>query len=71
AEVLRTKVQPGELLGPAPAPVAKVRGQFVFHLLLKAKEERLNELMTALPPVRGAKLRVDPDPQSFVGLLED
>jgi len=71
AEVLRLKARPGELLGPAPAPVARVRNQFVFHLLLKAKEERLNELMASLPPVRGARLRVDPDPQSFVGLLED
>lgn len=71
AEVLRLKAQPNELLGPAPAPVAKVRNQFVFHLLLKAREERLNELMASLPPVRGARLRVDPDPQSFVGLLED
>jgi primosomal protein N' (replication factor Y) len=71
AEVLRTKAQPNELLGPAPAPVPKVRGQYVFHLLLKAPEERLDELMAALPPVRGAKLRIDPDPQSFVGLLED
>ncbi len=71
AEILRLKAQPKELLGPAPAPVAKVRNQFVFHLLLKAKEERLNELMAVLPPVRGARLRIDPDPQSFVGLLED
>ncbi|MCL6526262.1 MAG: primosomal protein N' [Thermaceae bacterium] len=71
AEVLRAKAQPGELLGPAPAPIARVRNQYVFHLLLKAGEARLNELMAGLPPVRGAKLRLDPDPQSFVGLLED
>ena len=71
AEVLRPRVQPGELLGPAPAPVARVRGQYVFHLLLKSSDARLKELMTNFPPVKGARLRLDPDPQSFVGLLED
>ncbi|WP_299432763.1 primosomal protein N' [uncultured Meiothermus sp.] len=71
AEALRPRAQPGELLGPAPAPVARLRGQYVFHLLLKSSEARLQTLMENLPPVRGARLRLDPDPQSFVGLLED
>lgn len=71
AEGLRPRVQPGELLGPAPAPVAKVRGQYVFHLLLKSSDQRLQELLGHLPPSKGARLRLDPDPQSFVGLLED
>jgi len=43
----------------------------VFHLLLKSTAPRLQTLMQNLPPVRGARLRIDPDPQSFVGLLED
>lgn len=71
AEALKPKAEPGELLGPAPAPVARLRGQYVFHLLLKSSEPRLQALMENLPPVRGARLRLDPDPQSFVGLLED
>ncbi|WP_337868645.1 primosomal protein N' [Meiothermus sp.] len=71
AEALKPKAQSGELLGPAPAPVARLRGQYVFHLLLKSSEPRLQALMENLPPVRGARLRLDPDPQSFVGLLED
>jgi primosomal protein N' (replication factor Y) len=71
AQALKPKAQPGELLGPAPAPVARLRGQYVFHLLLKSTEPRLQALMQNLPPVRGARLRIDPDPQSFVGLLED
>ncbi len=71
AQALKPEAQPGELLGPAPAPVARLRGQYVFHLLLKSTEPRLQALMENLPPVRGARLRLDPDPQSFVGLLED
>ncbi len=71
AELLRPRAQPGELLGPAPAPVARLRGQYVFHLLLKGTEGRIQALMEDLPPVRSARLRVDPDPQRFVGLLED
>jgi primosomal protein N' (replication factor Y) len=71
AQALKAKAEPGELLGPAPAPVARLRGQYVFHLLLKSTAPRLQTLMQNLPPVRGARLRIDPDPQSFVGLLED
>ncbi|RDI96022.1 primosomal protein N' [Meiothermus sp. QL-1] len=71
AAALKPKAEPGELLGPAPAPVARLRGQYVFHLLLKSSEARIQALMENLPPVRGARLRIDPDPQSFVGLLED
>ncbi|WP_036199479.1 primosomal protein N' [Meiothermus ruber] len=71
AQLLQASAEPGELLGPAPAPVARLRGQYVFHLLLKSSEERVRALMANLPPVRGARLRIDPDPQSFVGLLED
>ena len=71
AQALKAKAEPDELLGPAPAPVARLRGQYVFHLLLKSTAPRLQTLMQNLPPVRGARLRIDPDPQSFVGLLED
>lgn len=71
AAALKPQAEPGELLGPAPAPVARLRGQYVFHLLLKSSEGRIQTLMANLPPVRGARLRIDPDPQSFVGLLED
>ncbi len=71
AGALQPKAESGELLGPAPAPVARLRGQFVFHLLLKSSEARIRALMENLPSVRGARLRIDPDPQRFVGLLED
>ncbi|MDX2004022.1 MAG: primosomal protein N' [Meiothermus sp.] len=71
ANLLRPRVQPGELLGPAPAPVPKLRNQYVFHLLLKTSDARLHELLEGLSLPRGARVRLDPDPQSFVGLLED
>lgn len=71
AQALKAHAQPGELLGPAPAPVARLRGRYVFHLLLKSSEARIQALMAQLPPVRAARLKIDPDPQVFVGLLED
>jgi primosomal protein N' (replication factor Y) len=71
ANYLNSKAQPNELLGPAPAPMARVKAQYVFHLLLRGSTERLRDLMVGLPHPRGARLRIDPDPQSFVGLLED
>jgi len=60
------------LLGPAPAPVPRVRGRYVFHLILRAPEpDRLRDWLSDLPPPKGARLRLDPDPVGFVGLLED
>ena len=71
AQALQIHAEPGELLGPAPAPVARLRGQYVFHLLLKSCETRIRALMAHLPPIRTARFRIDPDPQNFVDLLED
>ncbi|WP_456410651.1 primosomal protein N' family DNA-binding protein [Oceanithermus sp.] len=60
------------LLGPAPAPVPRVRGRYVFHLILRAAEpDLLRDWLSDLPPPKGARLRLDPDPVGFVGLLED
>lgn len=73
ALALAPRLEPGEMLGagPVPAPIPRVRNQFVFHLLLRGTTERLRELIRDLPHIRGARVRLDPDPQSFVGLLED
>ena len=58
-------------MGPSPAPVPRVRGRYVWHLLLKSADEaRLVELVAALGPVAPARLRLDPDPIGFGGLLE-
>lgn len=73
ARALALRVEAGEMLGngPVPAPIPRVRNQFVFHLLLRGSTDRLGELVRDLPHIRGARVRLDPDPQSFVGLLED
>ncbi|WP_243027982.1 primosomal protein N' [Thermus albus] len=60
--------QEGEVLGPAPAPVPRVKGMYVFHLLLRGSTDRLRELLAHLDPRR---FKLDPDPYRFVGLLED
>ncbi|MCL4402527.1 MAG: hypothetical protein M1369_04780 [Deinococcus sp.] len=71
AEALGPRASADELLGPAPAPVPRIKGQYVFHLLLRASTPRLSALVHNLPSPKGARMRIDPDPQSFVGLLED
>lgn len=58
----------GEVLGPAPAPVPKLKGHYLYHLLLKGSTERLHELLSHLDR---RKFKLDPDPFRFVGLLED
>lgn len=58
----------GEVLGPAPAPVSRVKGFYLYHLLLKGTTQRLEALLSHLDR---RKFRLDPDPHRFVGLLED
>ncbi|WP_167817012.1 primosomal protein N' [Thermus tengchongensis] len=67
-EALKGVAKEGEVLGPAPAPLPRVKGQYVFHLLLKGTTERLGELLSRLDRRR---FKLDPDPHRFVGLLED
>jgi primosomal protein N' (replication factor Y) len=72
AFALAQSAPPGvQLLGPAPAPVIKIRNLFRFHLQLRALEPRvlLNHVRGVLPivrPPRDVELAVDVDP---VGLL--
>ncbi|GAB5602872.1 primosomal protein N' [Thermus sp. FJN-A] len=67
-EALKGVAREEEVLGPAPAPVPRVKGQYVFHLLLRGSTERLAELLSHLERRR---FKLDPDPHRFVGLLED
>lgn len=60
-----------QLLGPAPAPIAQVRGRFRYRFVLKAGLElRLQEVLVRwLGPVKvpnSTRLGVDIDPISFV-----
>jgi primosomal protein N' (replication factor Y) len=55
------------VLGPAPAPIAKLRGQFRFHLQAQAADgEQLREAMRqateAIKPADDVQWAVDIDP---------
>ncbi len=61
-----------ELLGPTPAPVARVRNQYSYQLFLRARDER--RLARLLEPARNyqgsARLRFDVDPRDMSGFIE-
>jgi primosomal protein N' (replication factor Y) len=59
------------LLGPAPAPVLKIRHLFRFHLQLRSPSaKRLQALLHAVPPQHpapsGVELAIDVDPVSML-----
>jgi primosomal protein N' (replication factor Y) len=60
-----------ELLGPAPAPIARLKGLYAQNLLVRA--DTLDRLMHLLEPARrfrdGARVRVDMNPRSLSDLL--
>ncbi|GGJ42101.1 replication restart helicase PriA [Deinococcus roseus] len=55
-----------EVLGPAPAPIGKIRGLFLTHLLLRATtQERLKTLLTHMDEERWkARVRIEINPRS-------
>jgi primosomal protein N' (replication factor Y) len=61
-----------QLLGPAEAPLAVIKGRYRFRLLLKSARgfdlsDYLRHWLAASPKVRGnLKLEIDVDPQSFL-----
>ncbi|MBB6098338.1 primosomal protein N' (replication factor Y) [Deinobacterium chartae] len=58
-----------EVLGPAPAPVARLRGLYAFNLLLRARdEERLEALLKPLQGRWSARVRVDVNPRDLLNL---
>jgi primosomal protein N' (replication factor Y) len=75
-ERLRDDADAGErlrILGPAPAPLARVRGRFRFHLLLKsASRRRLGAVLQRLAAglererIAGARVEIDVDPASIL-----
>jgi len=72
AELRRRGANADEVLGPAPAPVARVKGRYAYQLLLRAAAaERLEQLLGGLPSRLGkASVRVDVDPRDVGELLE-
>jgi primosomal protein N' (replication factor Y) len=61
-----------EVLGPAEAPIAVIRGRHRWRLLVKAPRDidvqaYLRAWLGALPPLKGdLRLTVDIDPYSFL-----
>ncbi|TDE86414.1 primosomal protein N' [Deinococcus sp. S9] len=54
----------GEVLGPAPSPVARLRGVYPYHLLLRARDDaRLAQLLSTLDRRWPARVRVDVNPR--------
>jgi primosomal protein N' (replication factor Y) (superfamily II helicase) len=62
-----------ELLGPAPAGIARVKGLFVYQLLVRANSrERLTHLLEPARNYRegGVRVRIDVNPRQLTDLLE-
>lgn len=61
-----------ELVGPTPAPVARIRGQYAYQLFIRAAEgERFRALLAEVDPhARGVRVRVDVDPRDVGEFLE-
>jgi primosomal protein N' (replication factor Y) len=60
-----------EVLGPAPAPFALLRGRYRFRFLVKAaRDARLQPVISSwigrLPGRHGVRIQVDIDPYSFL-----
>ena len=59
-----------QVFGPAPAPIARVRGRFRVRLLIKAdKTSRVQPALRRwlkVKPKAGLRVNVDIDPQSFL-----
>jgi primosomal protein N' (replication factor Y) (superfamily II helicase) len=62
-----------ELLGPAPAPIARIKGLFAYQLLVRAEtQERLAQLLEPARNFRegGVRVRVEMNPRQLDDLLE-
>ncbi|MEG3619381.1 primosomal protein N' [Magnetovibrio sp. PR-2] len=60
-----------QVLGPAPAPLAQLRGKFRHRLLMKlesgvAPQKIVSEWLGRVTRVKGARIQIDVDPQSFL-----
>ena len=59
------------ILGPAPAPMALLRGRYRYRLLLNARrsaevQQVIRDWLGALSFPQGVRLAIDIDPYSFV-----
>ena len=62
--------EPVEVVGPAPAPIARVRGKHRWQLLLRAADHaplhRVARTLAASHEIRGVQLALDVDPVSLL-----
>jgi len=63
--------QPIEVLGPAPAPIEKLRNRFRWQILLKGKHspallELARQARALVPRARAVRLHIDVDPYSML-----
>jgi primosomal protein N' (replication factor Y) len=70
AELLRKKLKDPDMIGPAPAPMPKLRGYYRWNVLIKAKDRLgiVKELRKALHGFRkgsGVFMAVDVDPMTM------
>ncbi|HOJ51088.1 MAG TPA: primosomal protein N' [Syntrophales bacterium] len=69
---LRAPNLPGtiEILGPAPAPLSRLRGHYRWQIIVKGKDPRtihaLGQIVKGLRVPAGLKLRCDIDPVNFM-----
>lgn len=63
---------PDEVLGPASAPVERLKGRYLYQLLLRAEDDvRLEELLARTPQrYPGARLAIDVDPSDVGAFLD-
>jgi primosomal protein N' (replication factor Y) len=66
-KIKKVKIHDVEVLGPAPAPVEKIRSHWRWHVILKgkkAKNLRHNALLIAdaVKDIKGLKIDIDVDP---------
>jgi primosomal protein N' (replication factor Y) len=60
-----------DIVGPAPAPMARVRGHHRFRMLVHTKKEvrvqaLIREWLGRVKPRKGVKIKIDIDPYSFM-----
>jgi primosomal protein N' (replication factor Y) len=69
-ELQRRGGDPVDVLGPAPAPIARLRGKHRFQLLLRAPEHgpihRLCRALGEVPLPSGVELAADVDPVALL-----
>jgi len=68
---LASSGEPIEVLGPAPAPIEKLRNRFRWQILLKGKQsaallELARQARALVPRARAVRLHIDVDPYSML-----